>query len=1005
MKTSIFKTILALIFLLITTSLLAQETIRGQVTDSTTTKPLIGANVYLVGTALGSATDLEGVYRIDRVPVGTYILRISYLGYRTKEVPVTVQVDRQVEINVALNIDFVEAEAVVVTGQALGQAAAINQQLTANTIVNVVSEEKIQELPDANAAESIGRLPGVSITRSGGEANKVVLRGLSDKYSTITLDGVRIAPTDANARGVDLSTISQGSLAGIELYKALTPEMDADAIAGSVNLVTKKAPSNRLLRLDSKGSFSDLNESYDQYDFVLRYGERFFNNFLGIQVSGNLEQRNRSRENFDIDYDFTNVQSGNDYKLTDFSVDFTDELRKRQGFSVLLDINTPDGGSIRANNIYNQTKRDFIENERNYPLEGDDLLYTARDREQEIRTFTSTITGANYLFGLESDWGLSYSSSKSEFPFDYEINFVEPPDVDSRMRAIPANLLKGPPESIIPLAYNNFQKASLFTAFYRTEDADDTERTAFLNLAREYTIGNSFSGKFKIGGKYRDKARDRSRSELFSPYYLEPFFISQLTNAGGTTVSKDFSGTRFADLTENPPTVVSMAYFLDPFGALSGFTERDVFGRFSLYPILSRDAIRQWWDLNQSGVQIGGNPEYKRNLEPDATFYDIDERVSSAYVMNTFNLGRTATMLAGLRMEHENNDYISRYTKGTIGGFPVPQGVILDTSAVHTETVWLPNFHLTLRPTGFMNVRMVAYKALARPDFNHRLTSVVTRAQSRFYSLNSLYVGNPGLKAAKAWNFEINNSLFSNALGLFSVSVFYRNISDMFQLIDGLRFVGQRSLDSLGIDLQVPFSQPDENAYSLTYAYNSSRPTKVWGLEIEHQASLRFLPGLLKNIVLSYNMSFIDSETFIPTSNDTVIQVPVPGLPIMVPKEVYRSFELKQKLQGQPDFFGNFAVGYDIGGFSGRVSVYHQGRFNQTFSPTGRQDVEVDAFTRLDLALKQKITKNIALLINVNNITDVEEGTSILNRRQDWDLLNEREKFGLTADLGVRVEF
>ena len=70
------------------------------------------------------------------------------------------------------------------------------------------------------------------------------MRGLSDKYSTITIDGARISPTDADARGVDLSTISQGSLAGIELYKALTADMDADAIAGSVNFVTKKPRPN-----------------------------------------------------------------------------------------------------------------------------------------------------------------------------------------------------------------------------------------------------------------------------------------------------------------------------------------------------------------------------------------------------------------------------------------------------------------------------------------------------------------------------------------------------------------------------------------------------------------------------------------------------------------------------------------------------------------------------------------------------------------------------------------
>ncbi len=99
--------------------------------------------------------------------------------------------------------DVLEGETVVVTGQ----AAAINQQLASNTIVNVVSEQKIQELPDANAGEAIGSLPGVSISRSGGEANKIILRGLDERFSVITIDGQRIASTDVDDRGIDLSTM------------------------------------------------------------------------------------------------------------------------------------------------------------------------------------------------------------------------------------------------------------------------------------------------------------------------------------------------------------------------------------------------------------------------------------------------------------------------------------------------------------------------------------------------------------------------------------------------------------------------------------------------------------------------------------------------------------------------------------------------------------------------------------------------------------------------------
>jgi len=229
MKLNYFRT--AFLILLFTFGIIkAQGNLRGTVTDSLTKESLIGANVFLLGTSLGSATDIEGNYVINRIPEGTYKVKVSYVGYKPKIYDVVIQKNKTVVFNFNLVPDVIEGTEVIITAQAVGQAAAINQQLASNTIINVVSEEKIKELPDANAAESIGRLPGVSILRSGGEANKVILRGLSDKYTTVTIDGIRIASTDAESRGLDLSTISQSSLAGIELYKALTSDKDADAI-------------------------------------------------------------------------------------------------------------------------------------------------------------------------------------------------------------------------------------------------------------------------------------------------------------------------------------------------------------------------------------------------------------------------------------------------------------------------------------------------------------------------------------------------------------------------------------------------------------------------------------------------------------------------------------------------------------------------------------------------------------------------------------------------------
>ncbi|TAK51755.1 MAG: TonB-dependent receptor [Bacteroidetes bacterium] len=998
--------ILVLLLFFFTPYLYSQVTLRGTVSDSATREPLIGASVALKGTALGSATDREGKYKITRVASQEYVVRISYIGYVTKEFSVAVG-SSDTTINAELAADVLIGKEFIVSAQARGQVVAINQQVTSNTIMNVVSEEKIKELPDANAAEAIGRLPGVSLTRSGGEANKVTLRGLSDRFGTITIDGIKIPPTDVNARGVDLSTVSQGTLAGIELFKVLTPDKDGDAIAGSVNLVTKKAPSARVMRLDSKGVYNDLNKTIKQYDFTLRYGERFFDDMLGVQLTGNLEQRDRSNERIDINYDLL-LDNGTDYQIDTFFLSYTNEIRKRGGVGVLVDITTPDSGSIKINNVFNSTKRDYITFTRNYPLDGTDVLYGARNVEREITTFNSSIRGENTLFDLTANWGLSFAQSLAEDPYDYSIDFREPSELDDSGRVIsgmnnPPDRFKGPLEELPGYAMNNFEKAYFNTGYYRSEKNLDKEKTAFLDVSSSYSFGSSILGELKVGGKYREKDRFKERSELFSPYYIEPF--RRYTRlADGTVVLKDFSGTRFENLLA-PDGRILVLNFLDPVPE-----SRYLYERYYLYPMMNRDALRLWYELNKNGVadSLGRSPEYRRNAEADGDYYDLTERVSAGYIMNTFQVGTGLTFIAGVRVESEDNEYLSRYSPFDLSGFPTPEGIIKDTAVSFSETVWLPSFHLTLRPLEFMNVRLAAYRALARPDFNHRLESFIARKAGTFYPGNSLTVGNPRLRAAKAWNFEISNSWFGNKIGLFTVSAFYKDIKDMFHLLNGIQIKGtpernQQVLDSLGILWKAPTYGVPMPEFFLTYPYNSGAPTHVWGFEIEHQANLNFLPGLLQHIVLSYNLSIVRSETEIMSSKIVIDTVYLPGIPYPVEQPRTEFINVKQKLEGQPELFGNASIGYDIGGFSSRISLFYQSEYNSQFSASGRSDQSVDSYTRWDLALKQQLNDHVSLLFNLNNFTNVEENSLVNNRLQGWELLDRSEIYGMTADLGVVI--
>jgi TonB-dependent receptor len=468
----------------------------------------------------------------------------------------------------------------------------------------------------------------------------------------------------------------------------------------------------------------------------------------------------------------------------------------------------------------------------------------------------------------------------------------------------------------------------------------------------------------------------------------------QMLLPDGTIVDKQFSGTRFDDFVLGGSGKVIMRYLLDVTPK-----DRKIFNKYRLYPLFDRETIHEWWKLNKNGWGDIGS-EYQNNQEVEATFYDIDEKISAGYLTNILNYGSSISLITGIRVEYENNEYKSKYSPDELFSYPAPHGTINDTTAIHKETIWLPNFHLTIRPTDFMSFRLAAYRALARPDFNQRLEIFIARAGGFLYSANTLTVGNSRLQAAKAWNYEINTSLYESTYGLFSASAFYKDVKDMFHMINGLPFASGYSLDSLGITYNNPFTA---RGFDLVYPFNSKKPTRVWGFEIEVQTNLRYLPGFLKNFVVNGNFSFVRSETYIPLVYLETYMDTIPGWPWPIEKSRTVLTDKKQKLEGQPEFFGNLALGYDIGGFSARISVFYQGEYNTEFSPDRTEDGIQKAFTRWDLILKQRITKNMEIFMNINNLTNAKEGTATLNRIQGWRFMNQSETYGLTGDLGLRI--
>jgi TonB-dependent receptor len=345
-----------------------------------------------------------------------------------------------------------------------------------------------------------------------------------------------------------------------------------------------------------------------------------------------------------------------------------------------------------------------------------------------------------------------------------------------------------------------------------------------------------------------------------------------------------------------------------------------------------------------------------------------------------------------------------------VGGFPVESGVIRDTTSSSSQQIILPNLNMVYRPLDFMSLRAAVYKAIARPDFNMRLDRYVSGRPAEATSQPQVYVGNINLKTAQAWNFEINTSFYGNEIGLISLSAYYKEIKDMAHMLNNFNTEAVRDDQGVSQDTLIqrfginwPSRQTAGTAYDLTLPYNSPKPSKVWGFEFEHQINFHFLPGLLRNIILSYNASIVRSETIIYGS-ERIDYTFVDSRGITRTASTNILVERKQKLEGMPEFFGNIALGYDIAGFSGRVSVFHKGQHNVSFSASGSSDQVTKPFTRFDIALKQKVTNYLSVFLNINNLTNIEDGSELIRRQYGTELFDQSEKYGLTTDFGVTLQ-
>lgn len=964
-----------------TQSLFAQGSgsISGTVVDKASGEELIGVNVYLEGTSIGTATNNEGEYIIHQVPAGKYTIGVKYIGYKDHSIPATVVANGTVELDFELEYVVFEGEEVVVTAQASGQLGAINQQLNSNTIKNVVSAARIQDVPDVNAAESVSRLPGISLIRSGGEGQKVAIRGLSPKYNVTMVNGVRMQSTDRNDRSVDLNMIAPNILSGIEVTKALTADMDADAVGGTVNLKIGKAAEGLQGKFSLQGGYGSMAKTYGNYRATGFLSNRFFDNKFGVQVSGYLDNFNRNSDVLSSGYALNeeNVLVDGFIPIDLGSVSITDRVtdRQRTGGSLVFDYQFKNG-SILMNNFISNLHQEQAVQQNVLALSGNQWSASASQSEQTNTVVSNAIQGEFDFSFFSMDFSVSNSISKQYVPGSTSMNLgiaqdeagFTTPGLEDPTQATPRDFLSA-------AEVTQEMNAKRVTRFQTLErDVTEQAQEAMLNFNIPFSISQSVSGNIKLGGKYVRNFRNNDETQNATDPdrdYTGELFVALVKDSlwpelGLEDIDRNLGIRAF--LFENAD--YDVGDFLSGDAGIDDFYWKADISKMNHYVELAKE----------NGYYI---PDLRESVQYD---YDYERNLLAFYGSAEVNIGRYVTLFPGIRYENFSFDY-NAFSTERYG----QQVEDFRSEAIHSDDNkgenWFPQLHVRVKPTGWLDIRVASTKSIIYPDY--RAVSPYMYYDS--YSGPTLDLGNTALQPAISQNYDVYASVFQNRLGLFTAGAFYKEI-------DNLMVTSTfRTKDSETINNRWELTQTQQTVVSTWI--NLDETSTVRGFELDWQTHTWYLPSFLKGIVLNLNYTHIASETGYP------FQTSVKEGTGVFAKTVYVDSVRIGRMPHQPNDIFNLTIGYDIGGFSARLSYVYT---DNVLVGVNRTYKELDSYTaaykRWDFTMQQELPwlgGGLQLYLNINNITNTPDRSFT----SELEKLSSLQYYGRTIDLGLRYNF
>ena len=911
---------------------------------------LPGASIVAISFKGNTSSDLQGDFTLTAPDTGMVSLQVSYIGYQTRTFDIRLKrgINEISPIELAVGDGSALAEVIVSGTMAPSQAKAFSIKKQAVAIMDVLAADAIGKLPDRNAAEAVQRMQGVAVAKNHGEADIATVRGTPFAWTSVLFNRSRLpSPNVMGNRSMPLDAIPSEIIQYVQVAKAITPDMEADAIGGSINFITRTSPSKRTLSVSGAGGYNTFSKN-GTYNGSLVFGDRFLNNRLGLILSAATWARQWGSDAFDVSY---NTGSANGQQRNSIgSVMLKRYIGERQtkGINLGSDYKIAPGHTIFLRAMFN--KFDDIRPVYEAYVDYNKKRYQYNNRYSHYQTaiYGGEIGGQHQLSGIAKvDWSVSDHKSKyylktppasdrkglpiATFHQQITSGFSNLSNDGLRYWGFDSpNAVGGSPLDFDPgiKDVNEVMDPSQLklTQLVITQlDNSERDRVAQLNFHLEA----SPAIKFKVGGKYRHKDRDN-------------FFGSNLVFLPGAVLGvENAAPLRSLSSLETQSFPKGTSFF----GSLNGN-----YNSFQLNPLTKNQIL----DLfSPQFMQANGFID-KTDPMSATSIYTGQETVSSGYIMADYDLSEKFKIVAGLRNEYTRTKLHGKRVQPTASG-----NQLVDSEIENNYNALLPMLHLKYKLNKDANLRGAFTRTFVRPNFGDMTPGTSIDVSSTPATISQ---GNAELKPTFSNNFDLMGEYFFQNVGILTGGLFYKDISDV-------------------IFTDISMQPIDGKDYRISQAKNLNKAT-LFGLEFGVNRRFDFLQGFWKNFGVEFNYSYVDSETKVPRVGGAE-----------------PSFD-KTALPNQSKHLFNAILFYEGKGVMVRLAGNYRGKSIETIDQKlGPQFYKwTDNNFTLDATATVSLSARVKAFLELNNLTNSAVNMYMGDSRR----ISSREVYGSRGQAGIR---